>query len=237
MTTFSKSLRIFAEIQNITNSVILRYAETVAISDSKDMIMRINFEGIGESEFPEIPLMDSLSSFTSLLKLFSENRKVTFENPEIFVSEGSLKSSFITDNVALMGDFEKDPSQFDKTREVPDVAIFQLSVDDIKTIRQASGVFKDLGDIIVSCKDGDVSLSLGSTSSFNAKSNTFSKLYADKGSKDFNIAIPVENFKSIPLSEYSFMVKYNSDRDAYRIMLDCTTMDNNLEIIMTVKAN
>ena len=136
MTTFSKSLPIFAEIQNITNSVILRYPETVAISDSKDMIMRINFEGIGEDEFPEIPLMDSLSSFTSLLKLFSENRKVTFENPEIFVSEGSLKSSFITDNVALMGDFEKDPSQFDKTREVPDVAIFQLSVDDIKTIRK-----------------------------------------------------------------------------------------------------
>ena len=235
MTVFTKTLPILSEIQAITNSVILRYPETVAISDSKDILMRIDFAGLGEEEFPQIPLMESLSSFTNLLGLFSDERKVTFEGSEIYVSEGSLKSSFITDNVALMEDFDKDPIQFDRTREVPDVAIFDLVVDDIKTIRQASGVFKDLTDIVIACKDGDVSVSLGATSKFNARSNTFSKMYDGKGSKDFEIAIPVDNFKSIPLSDYTFMVKYHSARDSYRIFLECATMDSNLEIIMTVK--
>lgn len=235
MSAFTKTLPILKEIQNITNSVILRYPETVAISDSKDVVMRIDFKGLGEEEFPEIPLMESLDSFTALLGLFTPEREVTFEGSEIFVSEGSLKSSFITDNVKLMDEFDKSPQQFEITREVPDVAIFELSIEDIKKIRQGSGVFKDLSDIIVSCVDGDVSLSLGATSKFNARSNTFSKLYEGKGSTDFSVAIPVNNFKSIPLSNYNFMVKYNSAKNAYRILLECSTMDANLEIIMTVK--
>lgn len=235
MSVFTKSKAILKEIGSITNSVILRYPETVAISDSKDVLMRINFAGLEEEEFPEIPLMESLSSFTALLNLFTDEREVTFKGSEVFVTEGSLKSSFITDNVLLMDDFDKDPTQFTKTREVPNVADFNLTIEDIKTIRQASGVFKQLDDIIISCVDGDVSVSLGATSKFNARSNTFSKVYEGTGTKDFSIAIPVDNFKSIPLSEYKFMVKYNSARDAYRVLLDCTTMGGNLEIIMTIK--
>jgi len=236
ITSFEKSLPIFKEIQKLTNTVILRYPETVAISESGDVLLYVNFKGIGESEFEAIPLMDSLSSFTSVLELFGKDRVMDMDGSKITLSDGgSLKSTFITDNIVLMDDFDRSPKAFESTSGVPSVAEFELPIDDIKTLRKGTGVFKELTDLIVSCKDGDVSLSLGAVSSFNAGSNTFSKLYAGKGTKDFSIAIPVTNFGLIPLSDYNFMVKYNSAQNAYRIYLECSTLDSDLKIIMSIK--
>lgn len=232
---FSQILPMLKQINSITNSVILKYPETIAISDSKDILIRINFEGLGISEFPDIPLMNSLSNFRGLLELFGDDRNVEFKDSEIFISEGTLRSSFITDNIKLMDDFNQNPQQFTRTREIKDVASFSLSVNDIAKIKKGASVFKDLSDIIISCKDGDVSLSLGATTKFNAHSNTFSRIYEESGCKDFSIVFPVSNFLSIPESNYKFMVKYNSVRDAYRIMLNCESLDGNLEIIMTIK--
>ena len=54
-----------------------------------------------------------------------------------------------------------------------------------------------------------------------------------QSTKDFEIKIPVENFKKIPESEYTFEVKYNEARDAYRILMKNKALSG-LKIIMSV---
>lgn len=103
----------------------------------------------------------------------------------------------------------------------------------MKTIKSAANIFKDLSDIIIESQDGDIFLKLGSSNNFNAQSNSFGIKIPSKCTKEFKIKIPAENFMSIPLSEYEFKVKYNSERDAYRLILKST--ESSIEILMAIK--
>lgn len=235
MQNFETVIPVLKEISNLTDSVILRYPQTVAISDSQDVLMRINFETMGAEKFDEIPLMNSVSSLSNLLGLFSEHREVDIQDGVVNVRENELSSTFITDSVLLMEEYEVPVEQFDRTADVPSVAQFTISKSDINKLNSASSVFADLTDVEISCRSGHVTIGLGAKGKFNASSNTFSINYPDAGSKDFDTAIPVSSFKSIPNGDWHFMVKYNSKQDAYRIYLNSESLENSIDMILAVK--
>lgn len=233
---FNKNvIDVLTQINGVTNSVILRYPQTVAVSESQDMLILADIASLDSDEFPEIGLKDSLADFLNLFKLFPDNRDVQIEGNSINLSGGAITSSYIMDNVALMDAYNKTTDQFDKTETVPSVATFDLTVDDIKNLKAATGVFKDLSEIIFISQDGDMKISLGSTNKFNAKSNTYSVIKQAQTTKEFEIKIPVENFKILPLSEYTIEVKYNSTRNSYRILMINKSLKG-FKIIMSVKA-
>lgn len=232
---FNKNvLEVLQHVNAITNSVILKYPKTVALSEAQDVMVLFDVSQMDSDEFSPIPLKDSLSDVLNLFKLFPEERSVEIVDNAIHVNAGDVGSSFIMDNIALMDAYDKDPVQFDKTEAAPSVATFDLGVDDIKQLKSATGVFKDLSEVLFVSQDGDVRVSLGATNKFNAKSNTFSVLKSAETSKEFTIKIPVENFKMIPSSDYTIDVKYNSQRDSYRILLTNKTIDG-FKILMSVK--
>jgi hypothetical protein len=176
--------------------------------------------------------MDNISQFLALLGMFNKP-EIELSEKEIKLSENGKNSTFLFDNPVLMSAYDKDTVQFERTESVPDVAVFELNVQDFKDINKASGVFKDLEEVIVKAQDGDTSILLGNTSSFNARSNTYSIDKKGTASKEFEVKIPIHNFKILPVSDYTFHVKYNAARDAYRIYL--TNKDIDLKIIMSVK--
>lgn len=189
--------------------------------------------GAFDSEaFENIHLIDKMGDFISFMGLF-ENPEVQMDEKEINIKEGSKRSSFLFDNPALMSAFDKDSVQFDRTEEVPDVCVFELTVDDFKDINKASGVFKTLEEVIIRAQDGDAELVLGNTSSFNARSNSYSLEKPGTATKEFEVKIPVTNFKKLPVSNYTVYVKYNSERDAYRVLLKNNDID--LRVILSVK--
>jgi len=221
------------QLNTITNSVILKHPITVAASEAKDIYVYLDVSKIDPSPFPEIGLKDNLNNYLNLFKLFDDTRTVSYEKDTIKISSGEITSSYISDNVALMESYNIAPDQFDKTEEVPTVCSINLTVDDIKKLKSATGVFKDLTEIIIKCQDSEVSISLGATGKFNARDNSY-KIRKDASStKDFEIKIPVENFKKIPESEYTFDVKYNEARDAYRILMKNKSLSS-LKMIMSV---
>ena len=183
--------------------------------------------------FPDIGLNNNLNNYLNLFKLFDDNRTVTYSKDTIEISSGEITSSYITDNVALMEAYDISPDQFQKTEEVPTVCSIDLTVDDIKKLKAATGVFKDLSEIIIKCQDSEVSMSLGATNKFNARDNSYKIKKNVSSTKDFEIKIPVENFKKLPESEYTFEVKYNESRDAYRILMKNKALSG-LKIIMSV---
>lgn len=227
-------INVLTQINGITNSVILKYPQTVAVSESQDMMCLVDISKIEESEFPEIGLKDSLADFLNLFKLFPEERTTSVDGNTISISSGDVQSAYIMDNIALMDAYNKNPEQFAKTEAVPSVASFDLNIDDIKNIKSATGVFKDLSEVIFHSQDGDMTVSLGATNKFNAKSNTFSVRKNAQTSKEFEIKIPVENFKMLPVSDYTVEVKYNSARDSYRILMINKSLDG-FKVLMSVK--
>lgn len=225
---------VLTQINGVTNSIILKYPQTVAVSESQDMMLLCDISALDGDSFPEIGLKDSLSDFLNLFKLFPDNREVTVEGNTIDVSSEDMQSSYIMDNIALMDAYNKAPDQFSKTEEVPSVATFDLEIDDIKSLKSATGVFKDLSEILFVSQDGDMKVSLGATNKFNAKSNTFSVRKNANTSKEFEIKIPVENFKMLPVSDYTVEVKYNSARDSYRILMLNKSLEG-FKVLMSVK--
>lgn len=232
---FNKNvIEVLQQVNGVTNSVILKYPQTVAVSESQDLMLLVDISKLDSESFPEIGLKDSLSDFLALFKLFPENRTVAIEGNTINVSAGSTNSAYIMDNIALMDAYNKQPEQFEKTEGVPSVATFDIGLDDIKSLKSATGVFKDLSEVIFTSQDGDMKISLGATNKFNAKSNSFSVTKTANTTKEFEIKIPVDNFKMLPASEYTVDVKYNSSRDSYRILMTNKSLQG-FKILMSVK--
>lgn len=224
---------VLSQLNSITNTVILKYPITVAASEAKDIYVHLDVSQIDTNAFPDIGLNNNLNNYLNLFKLFDDSRTVTFKGDTVEIGSGEITSSYITDNVALMEGYDISPEQFQKTEEVPTVCSIDLTVDDIKKLKSATGVFKDLSEIIIKCQDSEVSMSLGATNKFNARDNSYKIRKNTSATKDFEIKIPVENFKKLPESEYTFEVKYNESRDAYRILMKNKALSG-LKLIMSV---
>ena len=230
-----KVLEVLQQINAVTNSVILDYPVTVAVAETGDIQIHFDVSEVDDDEFPTLGLMDSLSEFLQLFKLFPEDRTVNVQDNVLNVKSGRQSSTFISSNLVLMDAYKRDAVQFSRTEEVPSVAVFELNSDDMKQIKSATSVFRDLTEVIITSKDGDIDISLGATNRFGARSNTYSVTKDAETSKEFEIKIPVENFKVLPNSEYEVQVKFNSKMNSFRILMLNKTLTG-LKIMLSVKA-
>lgn len=226
-------VQTLSQINNITNTLILKYPITVATSEAKDIYVHLDVSEIDSNEFPNIGLNDNLNNYLNLFKLFDDDRTVNYNGDTVEIISNKIKSSYISDNVTLMQAYDISPEQFDKTEQVPTVCSIDLTVDDIKKLKSATSVFKDLSEIIFRSRDNEVTMSLGATNKFNARDNSYSITKDTQASKEFEVKIPVDNFKKIPESDYTLEIKYNESRDAYRLLLKNKTLKG-LKIIMSI---
>ena len=229
------SLDVLQAVNQITNSAILEYPVSVFVAETGDIQVYWDISKVDPEEFPTIGLMDSLSDFLQLFKLFPEDRSVDVQDNVINVKSGRTASTLITSNLVLMDAFKRDATQFERTEEAPSIAVFNLEVEDMKQIKSASSVFRDLTEVIITSKDGDIEVSLGATNRFGARSNTYSVVKDAETTKEFEIKIPVENFKVLPNSEYEVQIKYNEKRDSYRILMINKSLDG-LKLMLSTKA-
>ena len=141
-------INVLSQLNAITNTVILKHPVTVAASEAKDIYVHVDVSEIDPNKFPDIGLNNNLNNYLNLFKLFDDSRKITYNGDTIEISSGKITSSYITDSIALMESYNISPEQFQKTEEVPTVCSIDLTVDDIKKLKSATAVFKDLSEII-----------------------------------------------------------------------------------------
>ena len=226
-------INLLTQVNGITNSVILKYPTTVANSPAGDILVNIPMDKLDEDTFTNLGIYN-LGEFLNTFKLFGENREVSIENDVISVSEGEMSLQYISNNINLMTEFDKNPDIFTKTESVPTVASFIMTEEDIKKLKQASGVFKDLTDVVFKSQDGEISISLAATGRFNSKSNNFTLTKSAETTKEFDVIIPVDNFKTLPGGEYEINVKYNESRQAYRVIFNSKDLED-FKVLMAVK--
>ena len=218
-------------LNGITNSAILKYPTTILNNPAGDVVVKVQLDTMDPEPFDEMGIYN-LGEFISTFKLLPEC-ETSISDGIINISSGNNSLQYLTTNVNVLENFNKTEDLFTKTESVPTVATFSLTTDDVRTIKSAAGVFKDLQDIIISSEDGKLSIKLGSSNNFNARSNSFALKKDGTATKEFTVKIPAENFNAIPMSDYTFEVKYNEERDAYRILLH--SIDADIKILMAIK--
>jgi hypothetical protein len=224
-------VNVLHALNSITNSAILRYPTTVLNNTTGDIVVKLNVKALDETPFEDFGIYN-LSEFLSTFKLF-EKYDVVAEPGLLNIKGENSTLEYLITNTAVLENHNKSENLFTSTEDVPTVASFSLSKEDVKMIKSAAGVFKDLTDIILESRDGDIMVKLGSSNNFNAKSNSYSVKKEANTSKEFSIKIPAENFNTLPTSDYNFEVKYNEPKNAYRILINSTEID--MTILMAIK--
>lgn len=230
-------LNVLKQVNSITNSIILKYPTSVAVSRAQDILVQIPVSEIDSDQFSDIPLVEKLDRFLSLFRLFPENsREVEISDNILTVKNNRNKADFVLSDTVLLEEFNKDTSQFIKTEQVPSVVDFDLTVEDIKQIRNAISVFKDLEDITFQSKDGELSIKLNTNSKFNTLTDAYSIEKEADVKKNFEVTLTVENFLKIPVSDYHMSIKFNEARNSYRFLLSNKNLEA-FKIIMSCKVS
>ncbi len=219
-------------LNGITNSAILKYPVTVLNNLTGDVVVRLNLEPLDSEPFEDMGIYN-LSELISALKLFSDY-KCTISDNIINIDAGENSVQYLTTSTSVLDGYNKDEKVFTSTESVPAVCSVKLSADELKTIKSAAGIFKTLEDIIIVSQDGDLEIKLGSSNNFNARSNSFSVKKPNSGcTKEFTVKVPAVNFNSLPIGDYELQVRYNEQRDAYRVLIKSEDID--MQVLMAVQ--
>jgi hypothetical protein len=103
----------------------------------------------------------------------------------------------------------------------------------MQKIRKGSAIFKTLKDLFIIKDENGVFLKTGNSEGYSKTSNSYSIQLTPTTdtANDFSIAIPIENFLSLPQMDYTMKIKYNEKHDSYRI-----TFENEIfKFILAVK--
>ena len=222
---------ILQTLNGITNSVVFNYPTTILNNVAGDIVVKLNMKALDSDEFSTFGVYN-MAEFLNVFKLF-ETYTATLTENILTITDTNSSVQYLTTNVNILENHNKNETIFASTESVATVATFTLSKDNIKNIKAASGIFKDLEDIVVTSQDGDIFITLGSVNNFNARSNSFTTKVEASTSKEFAIKIPSTNFNSIPVSNYTLEVKYNESKDAYRVLLKSTEID--MQVLLAVK--
>ena len=214
------SLQVLNNITNITNSAIISYPCTTITNPSRDVLCNIYFDKIDDGSWKEFGIMD-LSSFLNALSIL-ENP--TIEQDDIYIKAYDPDSTieFVTSYPSTLEDFTIDPEVITSTCNADSVLEVEIDTNLITKIKKGSGVFKNLRDLFI-IKEGDkIYLKTGNKESFNRTQNSYT-VYLDPiidTGKDFELVIPIENFLTLPLMDFTLKIKYYPAKDAYRVILE-----------------
>ena len=184
----------------------------------KGITFRANLDII-EDDIQEFGIFD-MSSFLNSLDLL-EDADVSLDGNRIIAQDKDSKLEFITTDPSALEDVAGNPRVIDSTLNANSAIEFNFGSEMLNRIKKASGVFKTFDTLFVLKNGNDVSLKMGTKDTYNKSNNSFAisvdtTLATDK---DFEIALPIESLLKIPAVDYNFIVKYNEEKDIYRVVV------------------
>ncbi len=208
---------ILKSLLQINNSFVISYPKFTIIDEFKSLPGIIDISSF-ETEFEEFGIFDG-ANFLNALDLM-QNPAVTFKNNMITAKDENSVMNFVTSNPSSLEECVTNEKIITTTEAVPSVMEFNFNVDTIAKIKKAAGIFKTM-DALFLVKDSDVYLKIGSKTNFVASDNSYSlkiQTLIDE-TETISLAIPLENILKLPQVDYKCMVKYNKEKDIYRIVL------------------
>lgn len=211
-------IKELSKLCNISDKVVLKYPITTLNSDAIDILVNIKADKLGCSEFEDTGIYE-LNKFVHMFNLFQNPEIIRNTNSIEFVTPGT-KSVFTLSDLNVMEHYNQKSSLIESTLKYPDVASVLLTADVIKQFKQASSIFNELNVLAIEGRDNNTLIYLDSHNRFNSSNNIYEKEYLNSSTKNFKLIISVENFNKLPVADYNLRIKYNEDKDAYRILFE-----------------
>ncbi len=200
----------------INNSMIIE-DEMFGSDEFKSIIFKANLKELEEG-IETFGIFD-VSNFLGSLDLL-ENPEISIENNSIVATDESSTLKFITSDPSSL-DIDINPKVIDTTLAVDSILEFGLTSELLQKIKKASAVFKTFDSLFIVKESEKITLKLGAKDSFSKSNNSFSIAIApslNTGENDFELAIPLESILKLPVFDYQLLVKYNSDKDVFRVV-------------------
>lgn len=211
-------IKELSKMSSITDKVILKYPITTLNSEAIDMLVNIDTSKLGCQEFPDTGIYE-LNKFVHMFALF-DNPEITRTNNAIEFETPGTKSVYTISDLSVMENFDQKSSIIESLDNFPEVAKVDISVDVIKQIKQASSIYNELNVLTIEGKSNDLYLYLDAHNRFNSSNNTFSKEFLNHSTMDFKLKINIENFIKLPMTNYTLKIKYNENKNAFRILFE-----------------
>lgn len=228
-----ETLERISNCTNITNSITIKYPITMAVSDSRDMVMRIDLSDMEEFDRP-VSFFNRLSNFLCITKLY-DDFKINVHDNIITIQDANSKSStdFIESYAELMTDYNFDEEQFTKTENAVSIQEFELTANEVKKLKTAGGTLQNIEKLIIENQGEELKIKLKSSNIAARVDDCFTIVKDIPSTKQFNISIPFSNFTKLSNQSYKFFVKYNSKNNSYRVLIH--NLDNDkIKLLLSV---
>lgn len=214
---FSKEFtNVLQKLNGYSDKVILKYPQTVLNSDASDVIALVDAQALGCEEFPDSGIYE-LSKFNNMISLF-ENAEVSREDNLLKIKKLTESAVFTLCDLDLLSSHNLAPEYITGLDNFPSVAEFEMKSQDLQLIKKASSILNELNALNIKGLNGNTEVSLGLHNRFNSSTNSFEKDYLGTSTEDFAIKLGIENIQKLPAVDYTVKVKYNAEKDAYRVI-------------------
>lgn len=195
---------ILKNFSTINDSILIKPGNVLATVDAGTS-PSIRAIATVEEEFPARVAIYDLHKFLGTINMMG-NCDIEFEEKKAIFASGKSKVEYIYTGANLVKEVST------KRPKGGEMMTFDLSEKDISTVAKAATVFAATAISFVSV-NGDASINVGTPRSdmFDSLADTF-RLDLGKTEKDFDIRIPVENFKVLPKN---YTVTLNEDKFIY----------------------
>jgi hypothetical protein len=235
-TVLSENTRkVLSQLTDINKIAVIDYPLMNVKSESGTVVAFFSTKDLGEQEFEPFGVFNT----QELLQVIglSEDPEIVLENNIISITGSDSSIRYTTTDLGILGDYTKyKPVVLEKTKAVDTVTEFKLSADNFSRLKKASDVFKNLEDFIIKSDDsGKVNIEIGESNKKIKNSNSYTLSVDAEVQKEIDISIDVKNIKIIPTGNYTVQIKYNEDKDAYRVLMVSEDIDS-LEFIIAIKS-
>lgn len=209
---------ILKSLISVNNSMIIEPVMH-GCDEFKSILFRAKLTEL-EEDIQEFGIFD-MGSFLSSLDLL-EDSVVTLDGNTITATDNTSTLKFITSDVSALENISIKPTIIDSTLKVDSALEFNFGAELIGRIKKASAVFKTFDTLFIIKTANSVQLKMGTKDSFSKSNNSFAiNVEADLDiGKEFELALPLESLLKIPAMDYTLLVKYNQEKDAYRVVLE-----------------
>lgn len=227
----NETIRFLKGISSISNSIIMKYPITVGRTESADIAYMFDLSKLDTDGFDGELGIYNLSSFLNVFGLFQETRDVKISDSIIRISDDRSSANYLLSNPEILSQFSFNKDQFDRSENFPTVLDVDLTVDDIKRLKNAHNVFSELKTLVIEC-DENTTFSLMNIGDFKQSTNAFKFTKPTVSTKNFKVSLSLETLFKIPVMDYRLNIRYNELKNAYRIILK----SDNLSMIISAKS-
>lgn len=168
---------LLKQLLPISNSAILQGESgscTYITNKSKNIIARINMEGIGNPVFESFGV-GSLNKFTSLISTFEKDGEIDYSmnnDGVLHLKTPNYNFDYYVYNQNYLQDYQLNPAFLQQLLSVPKMMTFELSQNVIKNIKDVSGIF-ELKHVVFSKhpEEGYVNVSVTEIKKYSSEGN------------------------------------------------------------------